>query len=164
MLSTIYKGWRILIIWWGWWLLVSNFWRMIHARRLWEDGSKIEKTWWRSSSTSGHLIGNFVAAMRVTTTTTSGMHCNQLRINGWRISGIVEYLLSFWPSQSLMHFWFYATLSTVGYVRRECLSYWSFVRSWHGNLLTIYTLGNGVGGVSSCRTPFFDWWLHQGTR
>ena len=61
-------------------------------------------------------------------------------------------------------FWFYATLSTVGYVRREFLRNWIFVRSWRGNLFTIYTLGKGRGGLSSFQTPFIGWLMHQGTR
>ena len=39
-----------------------------------------------------------------------------------------------------------------------------FVGIWHGNLLTIYKLGNGRGGVRSCQTPFISSRLHQGTR
>ena len=52
---------------------------------------------------------------------------------------------SFWPYQRLMHFWFYAAFSSVGCIRSKCLRYWSFVWSWHVNLLTYYTLGNGGG-------------------
>ena len=124
--STIYGVWRILIMWLRWWLLVDVFWRMIHTRRLWEDGRKMDKTWWRSLSTSCHLIGIFGTVMPLTTTTTSEMHCHQLKIHGWLIGGSVGYFISFCPSQRLMHLWFYATLYTVGYVWRECLRYWSF--------------------------------------
>ena len=83
---------------------------------------------------------------------------------GGRSVEILGYLLSFWPSQRLLNFWIYTTFPTVGYVGRGCLRYWSFVGSWRGNLLTIYKLGNGRGGVSSCHTTFIGWWLHQGTR
>ena len=43
-------------------------------------------------------------------------------------------------------FLFYATLSTVRYIGRECINYWNLFGSWRGNLLTIYTLGNCRGG------------------
>ena len=147
MLSTIYRDWRILIMWWVWWLLVAAFWIMIHTRRLWEDRSKMENTWWRSSGTSCHLIGIFVTAMWLMITTTSGMNCHQLNIHGWLIGGIFGCLLSFCSSQKFMHIWFHATLSTMGYVGRECLHYWSFIGSWRGKLLPIYTFGERNGGV-----------------
>ena len=133
-------------MWWVWWLLVAAFWWMMHASRLWEDGRKMEKTWWRSSSTSWNFIGIFVTSMPLTTTTTSDMHCHQFKIHGWQISGSVGYLLSFCSSQRLMYFRFYTNLSNVSYVGRECLRYWIFVGSWHGNSLIIYTLVNGSGG------------------
>ena len=120
--------------------------------------------WWISSSTSCHIIGIFVTAMRLMTTIISGMHCPQLNIRGWMIGGSVGCLLSFYPYQRLMHFWFYNSLSTAGYVGREFLRYWTFVRSWHGKLLTIYALVNGGGGLSSCHTTFIGWWMHQGTQ
>ena len=97
-------------------------------------------------------------------TTTSGMHYHQLKIHGWQIGGSVVYLLTFWKSHRLMHFWFYATFYTVGYVRRERLRYWSFVGSWRGNLLNIYIFGNSRGGGSYYRNPFICWWLRQVTR
>ena len=125
---------------------------------------EMENTWRISSITSCNLIGIFVTAMQLTTTTTSGMHCHKFKINIWMIGGNVGYLLSFWPSQRLINFWLYATLSTVGYIVRECLRYWSFIRSCCGNLLSIYTLRNGRGGISSFQTPFIGWWLHQVTR
>ena len=102
--------------------------------------------------------------MRLTTTTTSGIHLHKLKIYGWLIGGSVGYFLSFYLSQRLMHFWFYATFSTVGYVGKEFLCCLSFIVSWRGNLLTIYTLGIGRWGVSSCQTPLIGWWLYQGTR
>ena len=114
---------------------------------MWEDGSKMEKTWWRSSSTNCHLICIFVTIMRLITTTTSVMHCHQFKIHGRQIGGSVGYLISCWTYQRLMHFWSYTTFYTVGYIRRECQRYRSFVRSWRGNLLTIDTLCNGRGGV-----------------
>ena len=146
-------------MWWGLWLLVDAFGQMIHARWLWKDGKKMEKACWRSSSTSFHLIGIFVTIMWLTTTTTSGIHCHQLRIHGWLIGGSVGYFLSFWTSQRIMHLLFYATLSSVGYVRRECLRYWSFVGSWCGNLLTVYTLVNRRLGVSSCNILLISLYL-----
>ena len=106
----------------------------------------MEKTWWRSSSTSCYLIGIFVTDMRLMIIKTSGIHCHKSTIHGWQIGGSVGYLISFWPSQRLMYFWFYTNLFTVGYVRRGCLRYWSFFGSWRGKLLTIYTLGKGRGG------------------
>ena len=137
---------------------------MIHARRLWEYGSKMGKMWWRISSTSFHFIGIFVTDMQLTTTTTSGMNCHQLNIHVWLIGGSVGHLFSFFPSQRLMNFWFYATLYTVGCAGKKCLRYWSFFGSWRKKLLTIYALGNGGGGVRSCQNPFICWWLYQGTR
>ena len=124
----------------------------------------MEKTWWSNSSTSCHLIGIFVTAMVLIITTTSGINYHKLKINGWNISGSVRYLIWFLPYQRLIHFLFYATLSTVGYVGRGCLCYWNFIRSWCDNLLTIYILGKGGGGLSSCQNPFIGWWLHQVTR
>ena len=146
MLSTIYGGWSSLIMLWWWCLPVAVFWRMRHSRRLWEDEDKTEKTLWRCSSTRCHMIDTFVAVMQFMTTATSGIHCNKLKINVWQICGSVQYLLSFWLSQRLTRFWFYATFSTLGYVRKVCLRYWSFVGSWRGNLLTIYTLVRGRKG------------------
>ena len=105
----------------------------------------MENNWWRISSTSCHLIGILVTAMQLTTTTTSHIHYHKLKIHVLLISGSVGYLISFWTSQRLIHFWFYATLSNVAYYGMECLRYWSFVRSLSGKLLTIYTLGNGGG-------------------
>ena len=110
------------------------------------------------------LLEFFVTAMRLITTISSVMHCHQLKIHRWLIGGSVMYFIPFWSSKRLMIFWFYATLSTVGYVRRECLRYWSFVGSWRGNLSTIYRLKNGRGGLSSFQTPSISWWLHQGTQ
>ena len=164
MLSDIYGGWKSLIILWGLWLLVAAFWRIIYAMILWEDGSKMEKTLWRSSSTRFHLIGIFFTAMRLTNTTASGMHFHQLKIHGWLIGGSVIYLLSFWPYQRLIHFWFYATFSTMGYVGRELLRCWSFVGSWSGNLLIIYTLIKVRRGLIYCQTPSIGWLLQQGTQ
>ena len=129
-----------------------------------KNGRKTENTCLRHSSTSWHLIGIFVTAMQLTTKTTSGIHYHKLNIHGWLISGSVGYLLSFWTSQRLMHFWFCTIFPTVGYIRRECPRYWIFVGSWCGNLLKICTLGNGRGELSSCQNPFIGWWLNQGTR
>ena len=152
-----------LIIWWGSWILVAAFWRMIYVRGLWEDGREIDKMWWRSSSTSFHLIGIFVTAIQLTTKKASGMHFHQLKIHGWHIGGGVRHSISFWTSQSLIHFLFYATFYNVGYVGRECLRYWIFVKIWCGKLLTIYALENGGGG-GSWHTPFIGWLLHQVTQ
>ena len=163
MLSKIYGLWRSLIVWWVWWLLLAAFWWMMHAGILWEDGSKIEKAWQTSLSTSCHFIGISVTAMRLTTTTTSGIHCHKFKIHVCLIGGSVSYFLLFYPSNRLMHFWFYDNLSTVGYIGRECLCYLSFVVSWRGNLLTIYALGDRRGlWVSSFQAPFVCWWLNQG--
>ena len=129
-----------------------------------EDGGKTEKTLWRCSSTRCHMIDTFVAVMQFMTTATSGIHCNKLKIHVWQICGSVQYLLSFWLSQRLTRFWFNATFSTLVYVRKVCLRYWSFVGSWRGNLLTIYTLvGGRKGGMSSWQTPLLGWGLHQVT-
>ena len=114
----------------------------------------MENMWWRSSST----------AMGLMTTTISVMHCHKLKIHGWLIGGSVGYLLPFWSSHRLMHFLFYDTLSIVGYFCREFLCYCSFFGSLCGNLLTIYTFGNGRGRVRSFRNPFIGWLLHQVTR
>ena len=68
---------------------------------------------------------------------------NWIYKDDWLVGVLV--IFSFWPYQRLMHFWFYAAFSSVGCIRSKCLRYWSFVWSWHVNLLTYYTLGNGGG-------------------
>ena len=93
--STIYGGWRILIIRWKCFLLVDAFWRMINAKRLWEYWIKMEKTRWRSSSTSFRLIGVLVTSVRLTTRATSVMHCHQFNIYGWLIGGSVRSFFHF---------------------------------------------------------------------
>ena len=118
ILSTIYGERRSGFVWWRWWILVAAFWWMIHARRLWEDGSKMEYMWWISSSTSCHLIGIFITAIRSNTTTTSGMHCRQLKIHGLLISGSVMCLLSFFSISEGNAFLILRYFYTMGCVRR----------------------------------------------
>ena len=94
-LLSVEQTCNILIIWRGLLLLLNNFWWMIHTRILWEDEKKMEKTCWKSSSTSYHLIVIFVTGMRLMTPTISVMHWHQLKIHGWLIVRSVSNLLSF---------------------------------------------------------------------
>ena len=133
-------------MWWLWYLLMAAFWRMIHARRLWWYGRKMDKVWLRSSITSCHLIGIFVTSIQLNITTTSCIHLYQLKIHGWLIGGSVGHFITFYPYKRIIHFLFYANFSTVGCVGRECLHYWSFIGSSRGNLLTIYIGEQWWGG------------------
>ena len=158
MLSTIYGRWRILIMWWVLWLLVATFWWIIHSRRLWEYGSKMDKTCWRSSSKSCHLIGIFITAMWLNITTTSVMNCHQLKIHVWLILGSVGCLLEFWPSCRLMHFWFYITFFYCGLRLEVMPAVLYFVRKLAWQIINIIYIEEQEGGVvsSSILRSLFD--------
>ena len=81
---------------------------------------------------------HFKTTMWLTTTTTSSMHCHKLNIHGLLIGGncqVFDYILAISEVSAFLILHYF---STLGYVGRECLRYWSFVGIWRGNVLTIY--------------------------
>ena len=119
--------------------------------------------WWRISGASCLFLVVFIAAMWLKTTTTSGMHCNKLKICGWLIGGSVRYLLSLFSISEvnkflIIRYFVYCGLHQKGF---PTLLEFFWKLAWQ-IINNIYIGELERGWERYFQNPFIGWWLYQG--